>query len=164
MSTAACFLLGSSLTPVQSLLLPWGPGVSQVCQCVSKPGQQHKPLYESGWNLWPPQTPSRMSYFQTLPLPKCFGAFLSHGKKRICFSFFQSGFWFSFCGSALLRFVYQHQSWNQMCLFVDLLFSWNLQIFLGHSMFLIIRNIVIRMSTKKELGGPKDLKPTEHPQ
>lgn len=72
------------------------------------------------------------------------------------FSFlvFSLVFWFSFCGSALPCFVYQHQSWNQLCLFVDLSFPWNLWIFLGHSVFLIIKKVV-HMATKERLGSKK---------
>lgn len=72
------------------------------------------------------------------------------------FSFlvFSLVFWFSFCGSALPCFVYRHQSWNQLCLFVDLSFPWNLRIFLGHSVFLIIKKVV-HMAAKERLGSKK---------
>lgn len=101
------------------------------------------------------QLPSRKPCSQTL----LFQSFLRHsfpqlqaeGRWFFCLVF-SLGFWFSFCGSALPRFVYQHQSWNQLCLFVDLSFPWNLWIFLGHSVFLIIEKVV-HMATKEGLGS-----------
>ena len=114
-------------------------------------------------SVWPrtqPRAPGLASWkpcSQTLPFPKLLLAsshiFRLRGK-RFSFSCFQSGFWFSFCGSALPRLAYRHQSWNQLCLFVGLSFPWNLRTVLGYSVFLIIKK-VIHMATKEGLGSKK---------